>query len=37
MKAAYAELEGLPPSELGAPAGAAMRAAAEGAAPARPH
>jgi diacylglycerol O-acyltransferase / wax synthase len=37
MKAAYAELEALPPSALGAPTNAAMRSAAEGAAPARPH
>jgi diacylglycerol O-acyltransferase / wax synthase len=37
MKAAYAELEALPPSALGAPAGAAMRSMGEGAAPARPH
>jgi WS/DGAT/MGAT family acyltransferase len=37
MKAAYAQLEALPPSELGAPAGAAMRATGESAAPARPH
>jgi WS/DGAT/MGAT family acyltransferase len=37
MKAAYAELEALPPSALGATASAAMRSVGEGAAPARPH
>jgi diacylglycerol O-acyltransferase / wax synthase len=38
MKAAYAELEALPPNELGAAApNAAMRAPAESAAAARPH
>jgi diacylglycerol O-acyltransferase / wax synthase len=37
MKAAYAELEALPPSALGAPATAAMRSAGEAAAPARAH
>jgi WS/DGAT/MGAT family acyltransferase len=35
MKAAYAELEALVPSELGTPAGAAMRVAGEGAAATR--
>jgi len=38
MKAAYAELEALPPSELGAPAAApTMRASSDSAAAARPH